>query len=85
MIQLELYEEILAKALANQEMQITFPNLQINPTEIVASESYRALQQIKVILTDDSLSDSECFLKIEEIICLFESLGSGVGNRHDFG
>lgn len=85
MIQLELYEEILAKALANQEMQITFPNLQINPTEIVAYESYRALQQIKAILADDSLSDSECFLKIEEIICLFESLGSGVGNRHDFG
>ena len=85
MIQLELYKEILAKALADQEMQITFPNPQINPTEIVALESYRVLQKIKAVLADDSLSENECFLKIEEIICLFESLGSGGGNRHDFG
>ena len=29
--------------------------------------------------------EMECFIKIEEIIRLFESLGSDGGVRHDFG
>ncbi|MEE1055782.1 MAG: hypothetical protein UH239_00850 [Acutalibacteraceae bacterium] len=48
-------------------------------------ESYKALQKIKTIIEDDSLEDKECFMKIEEIVCLFEALGSDGGNRHDFG
>lgn len=82
---MELYKEILAEVLAHQEIQITFPNLQINPTEIVELKSYQALQKIKAVITDDSLSDSECFMKIEEIISIFETLGSNGGTRHDFG
>ena len=81
---MQLYQEILA-ALAKEEVQITFPNLKINLTEIVESESYQALQKIKAVITDDSLTDSECFMKIEEIINIFETLGSGGGTRHDFG
>ena len=82
---MELYKEILAEVLAHQEIQITFPNLQITPTEIVELKSYQALQKIKAVICDDSLSDSECFMKIEEIIGLFETLGSNGGTRHDFG
>ena len=82
---MELYKEILAGVLAHQEVQITFPNLKINLTEIVESESYQALQKIKAVITDDSLSDSECFMKIEEIISIFETLGCNGGTRHDFG
>ena len=82
---MQLYQEILASALAKEEVQITFPNLKINLTEIVESESYQALQKIKTVITDDSLTDSECFMKIEEIINIFETLGSGGGTRHDFG
>ena len=36
-------------------------------------------------LEDDSLEDSECFYRIEEIVCVFEGLGSDCGSRHDFG
>lgn len=82
---MELYKEILAKILADEEIQITFPNLKTNPTEIVDSESYRALQKIKAVINDDNLTDSECFMKIEEIICILESLGISSGTRHDFG
>ena len=82
---MQLYKEILTQILSNQEIHITFPNLNINPTEIIQSESYQALQKIKAVITDDSLTDSECFMKIEEIINIFETLVSGGGTRHDFG
>lgn len=45
---MQLYQEILAAALAKEEVQITFPNLKINLTEIVESESYQALQKIRL-------------------------------------
>ena len=82
---MQLYQEILAAVLAKEEVQITFPNLNINLTEMIESESYQALQKIKTVITDDSLTDRECFMKIEEIINIFETLGSGGGTRHDFG
>ena len=44
-----------------------------------------ALLQIQHILKDESLNDQECFYKIEEIVRVFERLGSGCGSRHDFG
>lgn len=81
----ELYQEILAAVLAKEKMEIHFPNLKISPAEIVESESYQALQKIKAVIMDDSLTDSECFMKIEEIICIFEKIGSSGGPRHDFG
>lgn len=82
---MQLYKEILTQILSNQEIHITFPNLNINPTVIIQSESYQALQKIKAVIHDDSLTDNECFMKIEEIICIFEALGSNGGTRHDFG
>lgn len=48
-------------------------------------QCYQALQKIKAVIQNDSLTDNECFMKIEEIICAFEALGSGGGSRHDFG
>ena len=35
------------------------------------------------ILEDNTKDDSEYFLKIEEIISVFEILGSDTGNRHN--
>lgn len=52
---------------------------------MVEASSYQALCQIREILHDDSLSDPECFEKIERIVCLFEQMGSSCGSRHDFG
>ncbi len=82
---MDLYKEILSNALSSEKIQITFPNLKISPTEIIESECYQALQKIKAIIQNDSLNDSECFMKIEEIISVFENLGSSCGTRHDFG
>ncbi|MEG1682616.1 MAG: hypothetical protein RR295_02220 [Oscillospiraceae bacterium] len=82
---MELYRELLAKRLEREEMQVCFPNLKMDVAEIVEMDCYRALQKIKTIVEDDGLEDRECFLKIEEIITVFEGLGSHCGNRHDFG
>lgn len=83
---MELYQEILCHVLANEKIQISFPNLiNTDVTKIVELECYKALAKIKAILEDDALADSECFQQIEEIICTFEELGSGGGSRHDFG
>ncbi|MCL2696301.1 MAG: hypothetical protein FWE69_08255 [Clostridiales bacterium] len=66
---MELYQEIL-EGMIKQEI------------DLVNATSYKALKEIKTIIENDTLSDFEC---IEEIVCVFERLGSNGGNRHDFG
>ena len=56
----------------------------INADRIVEMECYKSMQKIKTIIEDDSLNDEECFIKIEEIVRVFEKLGSNAGDRHDF-
>ena len=82
---MELYKEILANIISKEEVQVTFSNLNISAKEIIELEYYKALNNIKAIIEDDSLEDVDCFMKIEKIICLLEDIGSGGGNRHDFG
>lgn len=81
---MDLYKEILAKVFEREKIHVIFPNLKISAAEIIDIESYRALQKIKAVIEDDSLSDEFCFLKIEEIVCAFEALGSDGGGRHDY-
>ncbi|HIY81966.1 MAG TPA: hypothetical protein H9678_07715, partial [Firmicutes bacterium] len=82
---MELYQEILRHILADEKIQVSFPKLtDSDSTKIVELECYRALRKIKAILEDGSLEDSECFYRIEEIVCVFEELGSDCGSRHDF-
>ena len=80
---MELYKEILAYALTSGQITITFPDM--DPAQIVEGTCYQALQKIKAIIEDDSLEDHECFMKIEEIVCVLEEIGSSGGSRHDFG
>ena len=82
---MELYKEIIAHYLSQEEANILFPGLALNAKEIVEMQCYQALQKIKEIIQDDSLADVECFMQIEEIICALEALGSEGGIRHDFG
>ena len=82
---MELYKEILAQILSQQNAEIIFPDLHLDAAKIVELECYKALQKIKVIIEDDSLEDEVCFQKIEDIVCVFEELGSSGGGRHDFG
>ncbi|MCI8501899.1 MAG: hypothetical protein HFJ85_06630 [Oscillospiraceae bacterium] len=82
---MDLYKEILIKALESRKAEVFFPGLQIDPAQIVEGRCYQALNRIREILRDESLDDRECFLRIEEIVALFEEIGSGCGGRHDFG
>lgn len=84
---MELYEEILKEYLSHKTcvISVDFPGLESGAKEIIESSAYRALSQIQEILKDDTLNDAECFHKIEEIVRIFERLGSNCGNRHDFG
>ena len=53
--------------------------------DLLENKCYIALKEIKEIISNDDLSESECFMQIEEIVRVFESLGSNGGGRHDFG
>lgn len=81
---MDLYKEILIHVLAKQPAEIYFPNFRLNAEQIVTNECYRALEKIKAIIHDDSLSDAECFEQIELVICVLEKIGSNGGARHDF-
>ncbi len=82
---MELYREMLVRALERENICISFPQLQADPTQLVESACYIALQKIKAILCDNRLSDADCFAKIEEIVCALEEAGINCGSRHDFG
>ena len=83
---MDLYYEMLM----NRSYQLPFASserqaYQLEADRWVEMESFQALAKIKAILENDSLRDDACFQQIEEIVCVFEALGSGAGNRHDFG
>lgn len=81
---MDLLKEVLIKILENEEIAVTFPNLAGSAAELIEMRCYTALQKIKAAIEDDSLDDSECFTRIEQIIRAPEELGSGGGWRHDF-
>ena len=80
---MELYQELLIQLLSREHIQVTFTNLRISANDLIEATAYQALCKIKRILEDESLEDHDCFLKIEEIVHLFENLGSSGGSRHD--
>lgn len=82
---MDLAIQLLSHLLERRQISVTFPGLNLTAQEMLEASSYQALCQIKEILCDDSLSDPECFEKIERIVCLFEHMGSSCGSRHDFG
>lgn len=82
---MDLYREILIKALENEKIEVAFPDMKAAPEEVVEMKCYAALRRIRAIIRDDSLEDGDCFRKIEEIIEALETVGSGGGVRHDFG
>ena len=82
---MQFIQEILIHVLEKQPLEVTFPALQPGALErIVESVCYQTLLQIQEIVHDESLSDTECFQRIEEIVCAYEAIGSSGGNRHDF-
>lgn len=82
---MRLYQEMLAHYLSQENAQILFPNLHLDAMDIVESEALQVIQKIQAIITDDSLEDKECFMRIEEIVSVLEDYGIDCGTRHDFG
>ena len=52
--------------------------------ELMDSAACRTLEEIREVLYDERLDDQNCFQRIEEIVRLYEKLGSNGGSRHDF-
>lgn len=52
--------------------------------ELMNCDACRTLEEIREVLNDDRLDDQNCFQRIEEIVRLYEKLGSNGGSRHDF-
>ena len=82
---MELYRDMLCRILETEEFEILLPKWNMQVEEMMEMKCYQALQAIKRILEEDELEDEECFDRIEKIISVFETLGSGIYDRHDFG
>ncbi len=82
---MDLCKDILVELLSHEEVQISIPSLEKSWPEIIEGICYQTLSKIWQILHDDDLDDQACFLRIEAILCEFESIGSSGGCRHDFG
>lgn len=80
---MELYKEILLKAITQQIYKVIL-SPEFSANEIIDSICYKTLLKIKEIIEDDTFDDSECYIKIEKIVCLFEDIGSNGGSRHNF-
>ena len=80
---MELWQEIFLNILKDEKIKIILPK-HPDTERIFNSVCYQTLQEIQHVLKDPSLDDKECFCKIEEIIRIFEDLGSDCGFRHDF-
>ena len=66
---MKLYEDILVRLLEKQTIKVEFPQFTECAAKITESICYNALNDIVFILKDETLTDKDCFLKIEEIIC----------------
>ncbi|MBQ8605396.1 MAG: hypothetical protein IJ408_01545 [Clostridia bacterium] len=82
---MELYKDILVRLLEKQTIKVEFPEFTQCTAEVIDSICYNALKDISIILKNDELTDADCFLKIEEIVCRLEKDGIDFGVRHDFG
>ena len=82
---MELYKDMLHRILETEEFEILLPKWNMTMEEMMEMKCYQALNEIKKILEDDTLEDAECFESIEKIITVFEKIGSGIQDRHDFG
>ena len=78
---MELFKEVLIKILAREGIQASVKDLDGIASEAVESACCRALRKIKALVENESLSDFEC---VEQIVGVFEGIGSACLFRHDW-
>ena len=62
-------------------MQVTFPNLTVNPNDLVEMKSFLAIERIRDILEKEGLTDQERTMQIQYIIYTLEAEGVSIQNR----
>ena len=80
---MELWRELIINGLQNENYKFDFINDKIL-MQIIETESYKMLKQIKDFIENEKLTDKDCFIKIEELLCMLEEKGVFC-DRHDFG
>ena len=80
---MELWRELLISGLQNENYRLDGIDDK-TLKEMVESRSYQVLLQIKQTVEEERLSDRDCFIKIEKIICALEE-NKIFCDRHDFG
>ena len=76
-----LYEEILWGFLRDIPVQVTFPNLTVNPSDLVEMKSFLAIERIRDILEQEELTDQECAMQIRYVIYTLEAEGISIKRR----
>ena len=76
-----LYEELLWGCLRDLPVQVTFPNLTVNPNDLVEMKSFLAIERIRDILEKEGLTDQERTMQIRYIIYTLEAEGVSIPNR----
>jgi len=80
---MDLWKELLISGLQNENNQFDFTNDK-SLREILESKCYKVLLKIKQTIEDETLSDKDCFIKIEVILSVLEE-NNIFCDRHDFG
>lgn len=76
-----LYEEILWGCLRDIPVQVTFPNLTVNPSDLVEMKSFLAIERIRDILEQEELTDQERAVQIRYVIYTLEAEGISIKRR----
>lgn len=76
-----LYEEILWGCLRDIPVQVTFPNLTVNPSDLVEMKIFLAIERIRDILEQEELTDQECAMQIRYVIYTLEAEGISIKRR----
>ena len=76
-----LYEEILWGCLRDIPVQVTFPNLTVNPSDLVEMKSFLAIERIRDILEQEELTDQECAMQNRYVIYTLEAEGISIKRR----
>ena len=58
-----------------------FPNLTVNPNDLVEMKSFLAIERIRDILEKEGLTDQERTMQIRYIIYTLEAEGVSIQNR----
>ncbi len=76
-----LYEEILWGCLRDIPVQVTFPNLTVNPSDLVEMKIFLAIERIRDILEQEELTDQDCAMQIRYVIYTLEAEGISIKRR----